>query len=303
MSLRTIGYANKGTRKGHKMNRTEIQEIVTNNIISALDAGVVPWQKPWDGYGGQTSLSTGKAYRGVNTLILDAVQMSHGYGLPLWGTYKQIAALGGQIRKGEKGTPIVFWKKLEKESDDGEKSSFMMMKFYTVFNVDQADGVEIPARFLVEREPVDVLEGVGEALSYGPVVRHVAQDKAYYEAGTDRITLPALEQFASPEKYAATALHEVAHSTGHESRLARLDSSAPFGCASYAEEELVAEIAAAMLATVIGVRVEWDQTAAYVASWLRVLRNDRAMIVSAAQKAQKAVDVVLAASMVQEVAA
>ncbi len=287
-----------------------IHEIVTDRIIAAMENGVVPWRKPWTGSGGPTSLTTGKPYRGINSLILEVVAMSEGYDLPLWGTYKQAQALGGNVRKGEKGTPVVLWKPMEKEKEDGSTESFMMMRYFTVFNVAQMENIEIPEKFLVKREPVAVLDGVAEALAYpgGPDVRHAQQDQAYYSSAKDEIVLPLLEQFTSPERYAATALHEVTHSTGHADRLDR-GLGNTFGCEKYAQEELVAEIGAAMLATHLGIEVQWEQHAAYLTSWLKVLKEDRKMIVQAAQKAQKAVDHVLdvdpaaAVPVAQEVAA
>lgn len=276
------------------MSKINIHEVVTDKIIAAMEAGIVPWQKPWTGAGGPTSLSTGKPYRGINSLILEVVAMSEGYDLPLWGTYKQAQALGGTVRKGEKGTPVVLWKPMEKEKEDGSKESFMMMRYFTVFNVAQMDDIEIPEKYLTKREPVAVLDGIEQALNYpgGPVVRHAQQDRAYYSSAKDEIVLPLLEQFTSPERYAGTALHEVTHSTGHDDRLAR-GLGNTFGCEKYAQEELVAEIGAAMLATHLGIQVEWDQHAAYLDSWLKVLKGDRKMLIQAAQKAQKAVDHVM----------
>lgn len=276
------------------MKTTDVYEIVTEKIIAAMEAGVVPWRKPWNGVGGPTSLATGKPYRGINNLILEVVAMSEGYELPLWGTFKQAKALGGTVRKGEKGTPVVLWKPVEKKTDDGKMETFMLLRYFTVFNVAQMDGIEIPEKYLVKGEPVEVLSGVSEALAYegGPAVQHLQQDRAFYTAKNDTITLPLLEQFGSPEAYAATALHEVIHSTGHESRLDR-DMMNRFGCEGYAQEELVAEIGAAMLATVLGMEVEYEQHAAYLTGWLKALKDDRKMIVQAAQQAQKAVDRVI----------
>lgn len=289
------------------MSNDNIYEIVTDRIIAAMEAGVVPWRKPWnaDATTTPTSLASGKPYRGINHLILGLVQQIEGYETALWGTYKQAQALGGNVRKGEKGTPVVLWKPVEKVNAEGEKETFLLMRYFTVFNVAQMDGIELPAKYLITREPVDVLEGVEAALHYegGPDVRHVRQDRAFYNRVDDRITLPMLDQFTSPEAFAATALHEVIHSTGHKNRLDRLDEGSVFGCESYAAEELVAEIGAAMLAEQIGIEVEYAQTAAYLDSWLKVLKDDRKMIVHAAQRAQKAVDVVLAQAVTEEVAA
>lgn len=276
------------------MNKTDIYEIVTDRIISAMEAGVVPWRKPWTGTGGPTSLSSGKPYRGINNLILDVVASTEGYELPLWGTYKQAKALGGNVRKGEKGTPVVLWKPVEKKTDDEKTETFMLLRYFTVFNVAQMEGIEIPAKYLVKKDPVPVLDGIKEALAYenGPKVQHLQQDRAFYTPATDTITLPLLEQFTSPQAYASTALHEVVHSTGHKDRLDR-DIMNRFGCEGYAQEELVAEIGAAMLATRLGIKVEYEQTASYLTGWLSALQGDRKMLVQAAQQAQKATDRVL----------
>ena len=287
------------------MNKQEVTDLVTERIIAALEAGTVPWRKPWTASPASfpTSLSSGKPYRGVNVLILDSVAMSAGYGHNLWATFKQVKAMGGSVLKGEKATPIVLWKPVEKINDAGEEESFMLLRYYNVFNIAQTD-LEVPAKYLVEREPVAIADGVARALAYpgGPEVVHRFQDRAFYTAKNDRITLPEVEQFTSESAFAETALHEVTHSTGHSSRLDRLEEGR-FGCESYAKEELVAEIGAAMLATHLGLDISWDQTAAYVGSWLKALKDDRSMIVSTAQAAQKAVDVVLADAAVQEVAA
>lgn len=282
--------------------KAEQAERVTDAIIAALEAGTPPWHKPWTGQYGPTSLATGKPYRGINYLVLSWLGMA--YEQPLWGTYKQAQALGGQVRKGEKSTPVILWKPMEKVDASGEIQKFMMMRTFNVFNVAQMDGITIPDKFTVTRDPVPVLDGVSEALNYpdGPSVRHQAGDRAYYVPSDDQITLPLLEQFVSAEAYAATALHEAVHSTGHKSRLDRLEGGR-FGCESYAKEELVAEIGAAMLADHLGINVEWQQHAAYCASWLKVLNDDRSLIIKAAQQAQKAIDRIIGTATEQEAAA
>lgn len=276
------------------MSRADVYEIVTERIITALENGVVAWQKPWQAAGVPVSLATGKAYRGMNHLILSLVADLEGYDANVWGTYKAFQAQGGQVQKGEKSTPVVLWKPMKRETPEGKEETWMLMRAYNVFNIAQTD-LEVPAKFQTAREPLAIDASVTGALHYtgGPVVRHREQDRAFYQPATDTITLPLIEQFRSPEAYAATALHEAVHSTGHESRLARIEPNAPFGCEGYAAEELVAEIGAAMLAAHLGLKVEYDQNAAYIASWLRVLKDDRKMIVHAAQKAQKAVDHIL----------
>lgn len=276
------------------MSRADVYEVVTDRIIRALEDGVVAWQKPWRAAGVPVSLATGKAYRGINNLILSLVGELEGYEANVWGTYKAFQAQGGQVQKGQKATPVVLWKPMERENAEGKKETWMLMRGYNVFNIAQTD-LEVPTKFLPNLTPLPVDAGITAALHYagGPEVLHREQDRAFYQPEQDRITLPLMGQFRSAEAYAATAFHEAVHSTGHESRLGRIDTNAPFGCDNYAIEELVAEVGATMLAAALGVKVEYEQNAAYIASWLRVLKDDRKLIVQAAQKAQKAVDHIL----------
>lgn len=276
------------------MSRVDVYEVVTDRIVAALEDGVVAWRKPWAAAGVPVSVATGKAYRGVNHLILSLVADLEGYESNLWGTYKAFQAQGGQVQKGQKSTPVVLWKPMTRQTEEGKEETWMLMRFYNVFNIAQTD-LEVPAKYVTVREPMPIDTSVTGALHYpgGPTVLHREQDRAFYTPTTDTITLPMVGQFRSPEAYAATAFHEAVHSTGHESRLARIEPNSPFGCAGYAAEELVAEIGAAMLAAHLGAKVEYEQSAAYIASWLRVLKDDRKMIVHAAQKAQKAVDHIL----------
>lgn len=290
-----------------KITKQEIESKVTDAILESLEAGVAPWSKPWGGAALPTSLSTARPYRGINYLILSTQQIAAGYSSPLWGTYKQIAALGGQVRKGEKGTPIVFWKKITVEDrETGEDKSLPLLRYYTVFNVEQADGVELTPRLEraaagPDRTNVDVdsiaavrayvLKVWGDTGNDRPTIVEREQDRAYYSPELDTIVLPADDQFESVAGFTSTLLHECAHSTGHESRLDRwTGKERSFGCADYAEEELVAEIAAAMLAARLNLETEIEQSAAYVGSWLKRLKDDRGLLIVAAQRAQKATD-------------
>ena len=288
------------------MNKKDIEEKVTNRIIEQLESGVAPWSKPWLSAGLlATSASTGKPYRGINQFLLGLETFLEGYQSPFWATFKQIQALGGRVKKGSSSTSVVFWKLLERDGDDESTTKIPVMRYFNVFNLDQTDGVELPEKLAeLERsrfklEPVKVDEGVELAVkSYvdPPVIEHVPGDRAYYQPSEDVINLPSLKQFEQPEGYASTLFHELVHSTGHESRLNRLDDKARFGCESYAQEELVAEIGAQMLGANVGVDVSIEQSAAYVQSWLKVLQDDRSLIVKAAQQAQKAVDRILGTS-------
>jgi antirestriction protein ArdC len=281
-------------------------------VIEALETGTVPWQKPWISAGIlPTSVSTGRAYRGINVWLLSMTAQARGYSSPFWMTFKQAQERGGSICKGEKGTLVVFWKIREIEDEvDGETvtKKIPMVRHYVVFNLEQTEGVTLPPRFILEdtdREPVEVGQAMTEVLeSYvdGPHVRHVRGDSANYLPLTDVVTLPDLDQFASTEAFASTALHELVHSTGHESRLDRFERDGgpqPFGSERYAREELVAEMGAAMLAAIAGIETSFDNSAAYVANWLGALRDDKSLVIRAAQAAQKAVDRVLGSEPVQ----
>ena len=284
-------------RKTSTGPKRDVKAEATQAIMDALAKGVAPWRMPWrPGISVPTSMSTGRPYRGINIMLLSLAQMSAGYNYPLWLTYRQAEALGGNVRKGEKSTTVVFYKPMEKERADGTTDKFLLTRAFAVFNVDQTEGVEIPKRFLdVNQTPITVPDAVDRALQYkgGPDVRFVLSDKAYYEPKADAITLPKPEQFDTLTGFAETVLHEAIHSTGHKSRLDRLTDDAYFGSHHYAEEELVAEMGAGMLATMLGVDVDWGQAAAYCQSWLRVLENDTSLIIKSANKAQKAVDHIL----------
>jgi len=282
------------------MSNNDTAEKVTAAIITALENGIVPWRKPWTTTGGglPANYSSGKTYRGINVLNLWCIGAAKGYSSDLWLTYKQAEEMGGQVRKGEKAAPVVFWKILDvacKVNPDNDPKKIPLMRTYSVFNLEQIDGIAIPA--IEEREPVDVLDAERIILdSYidRPSVTNVRGDRAYYAPSLDTITLPERDQFNTPQGYFETLAHELSHSTGHADRLGRFErnDTTRFGCESYAKEELIAEISAAILAATYGVQIETEQTAAYVGSWLRALKDDRSLLVSAAQAAQKAADMV-----------
>lgn len=283
------------------MTKQSIEDKVTDTIITALEAGVAPWTKPWNGGAEPVSLSTGRPYRGINWLVLSLVADEQGYDSNVWMTYKQAAAHGGQVRKGEKGTAIVFWKMLERKDDNGDAKSVPLLRYYTVFNAAQVDGLELPDKFVPEpadedevrtmQTVFDDVTNVWDATGNSRPTITFGGHRAFYRPSEDSITLPPMDDFTDVAGFAGTLLHEAAHSTGHASRLNRWDGkSHEFGCNDYAEEELVAEIGAAMLAARLGLPMQVDRSAAYVASWLERLKDDRSLLIAAAQRAQKAVD-------------
>jgi antirestriction protein ArdC len=265
----------------------ELYDRITARIVERLEAGTVPWRKPWTATDVPRSLSTGKPYQGVNLLLLSCSC----YASPYWGTYNAIRERGGQVRRGEKGSPIVFWKFLERpDRDDVEKTRTVpMLRSFTVFNAEQADGLGfqlVPSSSDVD--PIEAAERIFELMPNRPCVGF-GGDRAYYSPMADEVRLPLRSSFHSSERFYATAFHELVHSTGHEKRLGRGFEGHRFGSADYSREELTAELGAAFLCGRAGIVEEVEeQSAAYLTSWIRALENDHRMIVKAAGAAQKA---------------
>lgn len=286
----------------------QIYQEVTDRIIEALEQGVVPWKRPWTSAGvAHMNLKTKTEYRGINPFLLDFEASMQGYEHPYWLTYKQAAELGGQVRKGEKSTMVVFWKvlKIDKVVDgkpvknkDGEivKSRVPLLRYYNVFNVAQVDGIEDKIPVLeegAEFDPINEAQALIDNMPKRPKLRHHG-DRAFYSPFADAVTLPAQEQFHSPEHYYCTAYHELVHSTGHESRLHRVKNWERFGSDPYAKEELVAEMGAAMLSGIAGIDMPLvDHNAAYIASWSKRFKEDPKLLVQAASKAQQAADFII----------
>ncbi|KAI5912224.1 zincin-like metallopeptidase domain-containing protein [Thauera sp. 2A1] len=295
--------------------RKPFHETVAERLIAQLEAGTAPWQRPWaPGEPGAVlplNPTTGKRYKGINAIHL----MSQGRADNRWMTYRQAAAVGAQVRKGEKGTPVQYWQFSEEQvrrdeagrpvlDGDGEpvKQTVQLERprvfFATVFNAEQIDG--LPP--LAHTAPAwDALERAEHILAAsGAVIRHGEQNRAFYRPATDTIHLPERSQFPGADTYYATALHELGHWTGHASRLAR-DLAHPFGSEGYAKEELRAEIASMILGDELGIGHDPGQHAAYVGSWIKALRDDPLEIFRAAAEAEKIKDYVLAFEQQQQV--
>jgi antirestriction protein ArdC len=266
----------------------DVYQSVTDRIITSLEEGTVPWRKPWVG-GGPRNVENGRLYTGINPFLLALTP----YGDPRWGTYNAIKRVGGQVRRKEEHTKIVLLKRVNKRRDkkapEVEPDSYFLFRYYNVFNAEQADGLPELEDAKFDNEPIERAEQI--ALGYiGPTVTF-GGDRAVYYPMTDMVRVPMLDQFMSAEAYYSTLYHELVHSTGHESRLDRLEGTG-FGTGPYAKEELVAEMGAAMLCGMAGIE-NLDQSAAYIAHWLEPLRNDKKFVVSAAGMAQKASDLIL----------
>jgi len=271
-----------------------VYEIVTEKIMKQLESGVAPWRKPWTC---QTpaNLLTQKEYRGLNVFTL----ASQGFPSRFWLTYNQATKLGGRIRKGEKSSPVIFWNigdEQETTAQDGAKETSrpFLLRYYNVFNLSQAEGIDIPASLLQETRTNDPIETCEQIVTNMPVPPAFEQsDKAWYSPSNDVIGMPARGLFHSSEEYYATEFHELAHSTGHAKRLHRenFDNPVSFGSESYSREELIAEMTAAMLCGIAGIEQRiLENSAAYLKTWIARLKSDSRLLVSAASQAQKAAD-------------
>jgi antirestriction protein ArdC len=282
--------------------KPDVYSRVTGKIIADLERGNLTWLQPWQaghqaGPVSRPLRAAGKAYRGVNVLMLWAAAMERGYNCPLWCTYKQAAELGGQVRKGEKGSLVVYADTFTKKDTDDKGADvdieIPFMKGYTVFNAEQVDG--LPAHFYATVTPlnsdIDRLESVeGFFASTRASIQH-GGSSAFYSPDRDIVQMPELQTFRDRESYYATLAHETTHWTRHPSRLDRDLGRKRFADAGYAMEELVAEIGAAFLCADLGITPETrPDHAAYIASWLKVLKDDKRAIFTAASHAQKAAD-------------
>ncbi len=278
---------------------SKVYAIVTERIIKALESGVVPWRRSWRtgvgiGEGSPVSLSTGKAYRGVNSLMLSSPVSGHSS--PYWGTFRQIQERGGMVRKGEKASPCIFWK-LNKVKENGKEKTVPFLLYYSVFNAEQCDGLELPKpKALREFVPIDECERVVSdyCARSGVTIAENGNGRAFYRPATDSVHMPVKGAFVSDEAWYSVLTHELAHSTGHPKRLSR-DMSGGMGSKAYAREELVAEIGSAFLCAELGIDTPaiQENEAAYLQGWISCLKNDDRAIVVAAGGAQRAADLIL----------
>lgn len=270
----------------------DLYKEITNRIILEMEQGNIPWHKPWIAKGKCISHSTGKPYSLLNQMLL---------GKPgEYVTFKQCQQEGGQVKKGEKANMVVFWKWVEQKDEETEEvKQIPFLRYFNVFHIDQCEGLS--AKYEEALECSAKADQTSEIIiaayiqESGVKVKHEECDNAFYSPLTDSVTLPLLEQFSETAEYYSTAFHELVHSTGHVSRLDRLDKTAYFGNEAYSKEELIAEIGSAALVNHAGIETStsFRNSAAYIQGWLEVLKGDKRFIVSAAGKAEKAVDLIL----------
>lgn len=287
-----------------RTSRQSLYAEVTNRVIAELEQGRLPWVQPWDGAACGCAMphnaGTGRRYSGINVLILWAAVIDGGYASQRWLTYRQAQAAGGHVRRGEKGTVVCYADRFTPRSEetrardeDREARQVAFLKRFTLFNVDQCEG--LPAALIRAPEAlaeVDILPSVQALIDASGADFRVGGAEAFYSPGADFVAVPRAGAFHEPINWYRTALHELGHWAGHRSRLDR-DQRGGFGSADYAREELVAEMASAFACASLSIQPTVRHSD-YVGCWLAVLREDEKAIFRAASAASKAADYLLA---------
>ncbi|RVJ14730.1 ArdC family protein [Sinorhizobium medicae] len=286
-------------------DRASLYDDITSKIIGELEAGRLPWVQPWGTAAAKAPLalprnaSTGRAYSGINVLILWGAVIEHGYPSQTWLTFRQALSLGANVRKGERGTTVVYADRFvpddekRRARETGEDAQAIpFLKRFTVFNTAQCDGLPDELTPQAPSPTPGLIEPRVEALIKATGIEfRIGGNRAFYAPGPDFVQVPPPQAYFEPINWHRTALHELGHATGHASRVGR-DLSGSFGTKKYAFDELVAEINAAFCCATIGI-VPTVRHADYVGSWLEVLREDNRAIVRAASQASKAADYLL----------
>ncbi|MFE3836464.1 ArdC family protein [Pseudogemmobacter sonorensis] len=282
--------------------KTDVYQKVTDKIVADLEQGQLTWIKPWSNGNLEGRITrplrhNGTPYNGINVLMLWAASVEAGFTASHWMTFQQAKALGGHVRKGERGSLVVYANTITKteegENGQDEERTIPFMKGYTVFNVEQIEG--LPDQYRTPPSAViDPVQRIAHAEAFftatGAELRH-GGNRAYYSGGSDHVQMPAFEAFRSPESYYATLAHELTHWTKHPARLDRDFGRKRWGDEGYAREELVAELGAAFLCADLALTLEPSADhAAYIQSWLTVLKGDKRAIFTAAAHAQRAAD-------------
>lgn len=296
----------------------DVYQLINKVILDCMAKGVVPWRKPWASNGRGPVNQNARPYRGINVMLLSISAMLRGYSSPVWMTYRNAEALGGQVRKGEKSTQVVFWARTankkpctcaagirrHRNGDGCEFRQSFVLRYYSVFNLSQIDGVKLPKKTDLyanppadgkkKFSPIDAAQAIVDGYADAPVVKF-GGDRACYIPTLDEVHVPKGEQFNSCEEFYSALFHELVHSSGSKNRLDRgVGEFRPFGTEDYSKEELVAEFGAAFLCGVADIANQTiPNSAAYLANWSKKLSEEPKWLVQAAAQAQRAADYIL----------
>ncbi|MFN8279024.1 MAG: zincin-like metallopeptidase domain-containing protein [Saprospiraceae bacterium] len=300
------------TETVHRATHSDLYQEITDKIIAMIEKGVAPWRQTWSSYGLARNFATGHIYTGINFLLMNNTN----HPIPYFMTFNQVKELNGQIKKGAKAEMVIYFTVYYKDSNDntierqeaikrrqnGEDIQVLkFIKLYHVFNVSDIEGIDIDLNKFIEvklnpNERIERCEQIIMNMPKPPTLRQIDANRAFYSPADDFINLPYIKQFKSSEHYYATYFHELVHSTGHSSRLARpgvMDFNG-FGSTSYSKEELVAEMGASFLCS--HSQIDYDSivenNASYLAGWLKVMKEDPKFIFQVSAEAQKAVNYV-----------
>jgi antirestriction protein ArdC len=278
--------------------KKDVYTIVTDQVITQLEKGIIPWRRPWSDGGIPQNLLTKRSYRGINLWLLAML----GYGQNYFLTYKQVQELGGKIKKDETGHVVIYWKydnkQTEDVSDEEQATKRAILRYYLVFNISQCEGIpddKLPPVDGPQFEPLLECENIIRTMHNPPDIQF-KENEAYYHPGKDYINMPKRKLFKTQEEYYAVLFHELIHSTGHPSRVGRegVQLMTPFGSTSYSKEELIAEMGSCYLTHFTGIAPKpLINSVAYIQGWLDHLQNNKKMLIFAASQAQKAVDYIL----------
>ncbi|MEO0797371.1 MAG: zincin-like metallopeptidase domain-containing protein [Verrucomicrobiota bacterium] len=275
----------------NKNSKTDAYQIVTDRVIQLMEQGTCPWHRPWHTLNAAPkNFHSDHQYSGINWILLNAL----GFEIPFFMTFKQVKDRKGSIRKGSKGLPVVYWNFVKRIDESGEEKKIPFLKTYKVFNCADIEGIEFPCPELPSREfnPIEAAEKVIQNWKDCPPIKH-GSNRACYHPDDDKIAMPNKSRFKSDQEYYSVMFHEMAHATGHRSRLKRL-KPATFGSKNYGKEELVAEMTSAFLCAHCGIdNSVIENQAAYLKCWINTLKGDPRLIITAATAAQKAANYIL----------
>jgi antirestriction protein ArdC len=300
-TLSKAHYEDSTNSNSHKVGKSytkqSVSDIITELIIGKLEAGIIPWKKPWNGSANAPkNLISGKEYRGLNAFILGCYGFSSCY----FATFKQVQDKKGTIKKGAKSIPVIFYSVKEVEDRlTGSDINIPVLRYFRVFSLDDIEGIPAPIQATITREfsPIEEAQNIIKNMPYCPEIKS-GGNKAFYSPSLDYINLPPENCFHSNEEFYSTMFHELTHSTGHANRLNRstVTKTAHFGSSEYSNEELIAEMGASFLNATAGIIDNViDNSTAYIKGWISALKSsdNRGLVIKAASQAQKATDYIL----------